>query len=375
MTIRLSSADIARLHSAQTTLVSALGFESVEAWAGQAMAETIAVLGADKAYFALPTASGMFTAAAGDRTEDGLTAYLAYYWQTDLVLRQRRVELGLEVYHRDMLYHPGEMARDELHNDWCVPHALYDTLGMGFDVDSNAALPALLHVYHHRNVTTFGKRGVALMQLLLPAFKAGVAAWRELYERRRTLAASLDTLGVALMMLDSDGVALHRTPALTSLVSADEDRALIDQAAARVARNLTASHSPTRRKTGPSAPAPVTHGVVTRAARYTVRACTAPSGLTGKPTVLVTVERSSRPPIDVDDAARRHGLTARQKDVAVRLVRGDSISAIAQILGMSRHTARHHVEHIIARLGAHSRAEAVAMLMNESIPPCPEQPR
>ena len=81
------------------------------------MTDVVAALGADKAYFALPDTGNTCIASTGERTGDGLVAYLSYFWEIDYVLARRRVELGLEVYHRDMLYHPGEMARDELHND------------------------------------------------------------------------------------------------------------------------------------------------------------------------------------------------------------------------------------------------------------------
>jgi DNA-binding CsgD family transcriptional regulator len=365
MTVHLSSADIARLRVAATTLVSALEFESVRAWGQAAMRDVMAVLGADKAYFSLPIAGGIETAFAGERTEDGMIAYLSHYWQTDIVLRQRRVELGLEVYHRDMLYRPGEIAHDELHNDWCRPHALYDTLGMGFDVEANAVLPALLHVYHHRDTTTFGDRGVALMQLLLPSFKTGVAAWRELCERRHSLAASLDGLGAAIAMFDADGLEAHRTPALTALLNGDDERTRIEAAVASLARDLTASCCRARRKTTAVALPPTVHRVATRAAHYTIRACVAPHSLVGKPGVLVAVERSTGLRPDLDGIARRYGLTAREQEVSMCLIGGDSTTAIADALGMSPHTVRHHVEHIIAKLRVHSRAEAVARLISE----------
>lgn len=58
----------------------------------------------------------------------------------------------------------------------------------------------------------------------------------------------------------------------------------------------------------------------------------------------------------------RFGLTPRELEVARLLAEGRRNSAIAQALGISPHTARHHTQHVLAKLGAHSRAEAGARL-------------
>jgi DNA-binding NarL/FixJ family response regulator len=58
----------------------------------------------------------------------------------------------------------------------------------------------------------------------------------------------------------------------------------------------------------------------------------------------------------------RYGLTAREMEVATLLARGRSNSAIAETLGISTHTARHHTQRILTKLEVHSRAEAGAKL-------------
>jgi DNA-binding NarL/FixJ family response regulator len=58
----------------------------------------------------------------------------------------------------------------------------------------------------------------------------------------------------------------------------------------------------------------------------------------------------------------RHGLTLREAQVATLLVQGQSNSAIAEQLEISPHTARHHTQRILSKLGVHSRAAAGAKL-------------
>lgn len=57
-----------------------------------------------------------------------------------------------------------------------------------------------------------------------------------------------------------------------------------------------------------------------------------------------------------------HGMTAREIEVAMLLTEGCSNRTIAHRLGISPHTARHHTQRVLAKLGVHSRAEAGARL-------------
>lgn len=58
----------------------------------------------------------------------------------------------------------------------------------------------------------------------------------------------------------------------------------------------------------------------------------------------------------------QYGLTLREAQVATLLIQGQSNSAIAEQLKISPHTARHHTQRILAKLGVHSRAAAGAKL-------------
>lgn len=59
---------------------------------------------------------------------------------------------------------------------------------------------------------------------------------------------------------------------------------------------------------------------------------------------------------------QRYGLTPREAEVAGLLSQGLSNSAIAAALAISTHTARHHTQHVLSKLGVSSRAPAAAIL-------------
>jgi DNA-binding NarL/FixJ family response regulator len=58
----------------------------------------------------------------------------------------------------------------------------------------------------------------------------------------------------------------------------------------------------------------------------------------------------------------RYGLTRRELEVATLLAQGRTNTAIANTLHISTHTARHHTQRVLGKLGVHSRAAAGAKL-------------
>ena len=83
--------------------------------------------------------------------------------------------------------------------------------------------------------------------------------------------------------------------------------------------------------------------------------------LTSVPMLLAPV-RSNGTPSDGADGWAAHGFTPREIEVARLLAEGRRNTAIASALGISAHTARHHTQRVLAKLGVHSRAEAGARL-------------
>ena len=90
---------------------------------------------------------------------------------------------------------------------------------------------------------------------------------------------------------------------------------------------------------------------------------------------VVTASRDIRmaetpPPISEKAShadARVRDLTAREIDVLSRLSRGQTATTIAGELGISRLTARNHIQHVFEKLEVHSQSEAVAFAYRMNI--------
>lgn len=59
----------------------------------------------------------------------------------------------------------------------------------------------------------------------------------------------------------------------------------------------------------------------------------------------------------------RFGLTQREARVALLLAEGHANKEIARLLYISPHTARHHTQHLMLKLGARSRTAAAALIL------------
>ena len=74
-----------------------------------------------------------------------------------------------------------------------------------------------------------------------------------------------------------------------------------------------------------------------------------------------------RAPTARADAAPGSALTAREREILELMADGASNRMIATRLGISRHTAKFHVAAILAKLGARTRAEAVAVALRQGL--------
>src|SRR5262245_21609156 len=77
--------------------------------------------------------------------------------------------------------------------------------------------------------------------------------------------------------------------------------------------------------------------------------------------------RSRRHPHENGKPARDHRLTERELEVLQRLADGLRPGEIARDLFISPKTVASHLQHVLAKLGVHSRAEAVALAYREGL--------
>jgi DNA-binding NarL/FixJ family response regulator len=81
---------------------------------------------------------------------------------------------------------------------------------------------------------------------------------------------------------------------------------------------------------------------------------------------LLTAVRDSGEPDD-SPSRRAHALTAREREVLGLIAMGASSDGAASALGVGEETVRTHVRNAMAKLGAHTRAQAIALAMRDGL--------
>jgi DNA-binding CsgD family transcriptional regulator len=75
------------------------------------------------------------------------------------------------------------------------------------------------------------------------------------------------------------------------------------------------------------------------------------------PVVLIALERLGSELLTEPEVRKRFGLTRKQASVAMLLAQRKSNVEIARELFISPHTARHHTERVLTKLGVHARTD------------------
>jgi DNA-binding CsgD family transcriptional regulator len=198
----------------------------------------------------------------------------------------------------------------------------------------------------------------AVLRLVKPLYRAGARAHSMARSHAVTWADVIERLGAGAATFDGAGTVLARNAALLRLLAEEPERARMSREIAAVARLVGALAE----RSVSAIPARAVDGEVRTADnRYVIRGVA--HGLAGS-AATVFVERIAMSRAGSGPHASSE-LTPRERQVAALFASGGSTSNVASTLGISVHTARRHAEHLLTKLGVHSRGEAVAKLRGD----------
>ena len=349
MTGSLSSDDRDRIARAARTLASPLEFDTTAAWGLAVQRATIEAVGADKAFVHWTGVDDFVTESYSPAALARYPRYLPLFEEIGLYERSER--LGVFTRRDGYGPHYDRMLETEYVREFLPSVDAHDSLTIYVPAEGEpASEPAVqLLLQSATPGRTFGARHVEIARQLRPAFVAGVAVQRQMDRVRGDLAALVDVAGGACALFSTGGRLVHLSRTLEeSLVREPRREALLDRVRLVAADALSSpSKAGTARFAGAAGP-------------YRLSASLA-AGV--RPLLVVTVlaPKGSKPTPSAGDVADRLGLTPRQAEVALLMGERFSNKEIAAALSVSVHTARHHVEAVLDRLGV-SRGEVGAHL-------------
>ncbi|GLC28535.1 helix-turn-helix transcriptional regulator [Roseisolibacter agri] len=354
MRIALTPVETARLGDVLSLLLSPPLHQDADCWRAELARLLRTLIGAPMAALTVETADGART--YGDEVDPrAVRAYEHRFRALDLG-RHRLRALGLELWSRERLWSHAQLQQSEYYNDFARPYALHDAVGLAVELRSarTHVMASLLHDQPVRSPTQ-RERQLALLGLVRPAFRAGMVAHLRdatgpLAACRDPRAGLIDAADEPQALYSRDGELLYRNRAMAAALD-DGHRGALRHAVFEAVRAALATAAD-----APDAPRAATRAVRTATATYRVRAGVVVSDADGRgSSVLVSLRRHEAATATADELRARFGLTGREAQVAVLLLQRRSNAEIAEALELSEHTARHHTERVLHKLGVKSR--------------------
>jgi DNA-binding CsgD family transcriptional regulator len=183
---------------------------------------------------------------------------------------------------------------------------------------------------------------------------SGPSEWPE---GRRLFEAVLDTLDTCILVLDVNTGSMYMNPALRSLETCGPGTTCVHADIREFVEHFCRGAGQEEAECG------TTDGC------YLIRgnAVRAPDGSLAL--MIVTVEPIAQVGRTDQDLQAEYGLSAQEVRVARLIARGSTNAEIAKAMFISPHTARHHTERILRKLGAKCRAQVGNRLLRSSTSP------
>ena len=164
----------------------------------------------------------------------------------------------------------------------------------------------------------------------------------------------LEALDEATALFVAHGALAYQNNALKALLSSEPEAAALLESARRFGlRCATVPFSIAHNRSSYVRTKDLR--VVTVSAAYSVQAIPLPTGGKEHPHVLLLIRRAGIVFPSAASLRTKFRFTPRETEVALLLAKGASDTEVALVLGVSVHTARHHGEHVFAKIGIHSR--------------------
>jgi DNA-binding CsgD family transcriptional regulator/PAS domain-containing protein len=349
MNLALTQREQDGIRATSMALLRPADYGDTESWQRAANSAARELLGADCASFMLPGETGLqlYSEEWGREIPNAYPERVAELDRTH-GFWNRQVAAG--AWSRRAIFSPA-MYRSSYFQDFVVPARAFDAIGITLELDSPGRFAGLLFHHSSRRGPRFGRRAVSILHLLRPPFEAGVRMYCSMGPTCRTMASVVDGQSTALILLDRRGRVVHANPAASDLLGLEGGERMA-AAAMAAARDLRSMRAGTLREGSVGSRS-------IRLGELDVAVHPAPADVELARLhvdVVVTLRpkghRSAR-------TGQAPDLTAQETRVAEMLRERRTNREIAGALGISPHTARHHTENVLAKLGVRSRRDVM----------------
>lgn len=297
-------------------------------------------------------------------SQDAVAAYLNRFAAIDMA-RRGALERDAEVWSLDELWPRDQFQRSEYFHAFALPFRLHDTVAFSIRLPARRAEVQLAFYQEYPSPPAVTRWRQNLLEALLPAVRVAIQAHLAEDGSRTDLGSVLDVTGQALVLFDLSGREMRTNPVMRRALAQDPERSRVEASLRQVAGAVLASLAADQ----PDSPDKQSDGrrceVATSMAAYRLRGNPVGHNAFGHPSaVMVSLDRVAFQIPAPDSLRARFGLTIRELQVASLIMHRLSNSEISRMLSISPHTARHHTQSVLAKLGVRSR-KALRRLVSE----------
>lgn len=407
MSIVLEASDLLLLRAAQRALLSvpepgtAASTEVIPgqagprtAWVDGVAAALRPLFGTDHVYYSEPIGTGgdatLFARhpLVGDEFTRGLQQFFVGFDNgftrfqdgTTTMIRRLVRSAGSGAFHDAPLYDARRQTASALHQEVFRPIGVERKLALSVPLPAGEAM--LVVGLDAPSAPGFEGRRHRTLELLLPAFEAGLRIRRHLQRQPFGLDVVAGGAPIPILFIDDEGRERYRNAAFRALLNHLRRQSFEGSSAVTPDRLMTTAHALSASVASSHArsrPRPHVVSGTALSARETGAATLSVGGFRlrasvgttyrGTPGTLVFVETplAGNPLGDVRDREQpprvlpttgavqaRTDLTEREAEVALRIAEGDTDQQVAERLGISIHTARRHAGSILKKLDLNS---------------------
>jgi DNA-binding CsgD family transcriptional regulator len=354
--LRLNISELQQLRALLRDLLAPRVWGRSEQWSQSVLRGVQALTGSDKAILVVRTSKGPVAHGVGV-SRDVISMYLNQFSSLDRS-RMALQEHGVEAWSLDQLWPPGELERSEYIRSFAGPNGLHSTIGATLHLSNpRAEISLVLHKNWPESPAETARR-LEMLGLLLEPMRAGFGMDLSATDQSSGLSSVMNVTGQALALYAMDGRELVQNPVMRRVLSQDPEREVVREHLRSVVKSVLASldaQGPSGESGGHKLDG-TRREVATSQAAYRLRGNLVGRNTCGHGTaVLVSLDRVAFEIPAPDSIRTRFGLTVRELQVASLLMHRLSNAEIARMLSISPHTARHHTENVLAKVGVRSR--------------------
>lgn len=323
---------------------------------------------------AAPNEVGVFLSTG--QSDSAIRDYIDYYAEKNVwYLETYRLRPPAAVPRLSHEWYPDEaLERTEFYNDCLRPQDFHYHCGGAIRYDGPE-----MSVFNVMRPKAFEARHLEICGLLSPHLSRAIDIHRRFSELHGTRAAALDVLDympLGVLLIDENGRVKFMNRAATEITARNDGLSVNGKGLCRAARgaetdalqNLIAGAARTGAGKGFGVGGAIS--LPRPSGLRPLAALVAPLGRTPfdirvkPPTAVLFVadpERRHQPPGDL--LARLYGLTPMEARVAVAMLSGSTLTKVAETLGITRNTARTHLQQVYLKTETRRQTELVKLLL------------